>query len=309
MVALVDVLDLLGGGRGGHGGDVRRLCSGRGLRPGDQPEGVPPLELTGERTLPDVPEENYWYRRHVAVYEWIAERVRRAAGGGPRQRGGLRVRPAREAGRRRDRGGRQPRGLRARAGALPPRQPAASSAAWSRTSTSRATPSSSCRRSSTSTSRRGCSSGSPRIAPVAYISTPNRLTLAPPGAEKSDNPWHLREYDAGQYRELLEPHFDRVEILGLFHARKLRAHELAIRAGWDRVHPALRITKPFYDRFIPAISARDFRLRNRSGTDSRRSPAAATLRGRDAVPRTPLPAGHGHRDRTAPMGDLAIVLH
>jgi len=41
----------------------------------DQPEGVPPLELTGERTLPDVPEENYWYQRHVAAYEWIAERV------------------------------------------------------------------------------------------------------------------------------------------------------------------------------------------------------------------------------------------
>src|SRR3954453_5982528 len=38
------------------------------------PPGVPPLELTGERTLPDVPEENYWYRRHVAVYRWIAER-------------------------------------------------------------------------------------------------------------------------------------------------------------------------------------------------------------------------------------------
>src|SRR5665811_1269586 len=41
----------------------------------DQPDGVPPLELTGERTLPDVPEENYWYRRHLAVYEWIAARV------------------------------------------------------------------------------------------------------------------------------------------------------------------------------------------------------------------------------------------
>ena len=40
----------------------------------NQPDGVPPLELTGERTLPDVPEENYWFRRHVAVYEWIAER-------------------------------------------------------------------------------------------------------------------------------------------------------------------------------------------------------------------------------------------
>src|SRR5438874_12485000 len=41
----------------------------------DQPPGVPPLALTGERTLPDVPEENYWFRRHLAVYEWIAERV------------------------------------------------------------------------------------------------------------------------------------------------------------------------------------------------------------------------------------------
>ncbi len=34
---------------------------------GDQPEGVPRLQLTGERTLPDVPEEKYWYRRHVVV--------------------------------------------------------------------------------------------------------------------------------------------------------------------------------------------------------------------------------------------------
>ena len=41
----------------------------------DQPPGVPPLHLTGERTLPDVPEENYWFRRHLAVYEWIAARA------------------------------------------------------------------------------------------------------------------------------------------------------------------------------------------------------------------------------------------
>src|ERR1700704_3971229 len=41
----------------------------------NQPEGVPPLALTGERTLPDVPEENYWFRRHLVVYEWIAARV------------------------------------------------------------------------------------------------------------------------------------------------------------------------------------------------------------------------------------------
>ena len=40
-----------------------------------QPAGVPPLELTGERTLPDVPEENYWFQRHLVVYDWIRTRV------------------------------------------------------------------------------------------------------------------------------------------------------------------------------------------------------------------------------------------
>ena len=98
-------------------------------------------------------------------------------------------------------------------------------------------------------------------APLAYISTPNRLTLAPPGAEKSGNPWHVREYTLAEYRALLECCFADVVILGLFHARKLRAHELALRAGWDGVHARLGITKPFYDRFTPAISARDFALR------------------------------------------------
>ena len=95
----------------------------------------------------------------------------------------------------------------------------------------------------------------------AFVSTPNLLTLAPPGAEKSDNPWHVHEYRAAEFRELCEAHFPRVELLGLFHARKLRAHELAIKLGWDRAHKSLRLTKPFYDRFTPAISASDFALR------------------------------------------------
>jgi hypothetical protein len=99
------------------------------------------------------------------------------------------------------------------------------------------------------------------LAPVSYVSTPNRLTLAPPGATKSDNPWHLREYTLGEYRELLEPCFSRVEVLGLVHAGKLRAHEIALRLGWDRVHPPLRLTDPFYSRFVPAITSSDFGLR------------------------------------------------
>jgi hypothetical protein len=71
----------------------------------------------------------------------------------------------------------------------------------------------------------------------------------------------VKEYRAEEFRRLCEASFDRVELLGLFHARKLRIHELAIRAGWDDLLPRLGLTKPFYDRFTPAISARDFALR------------------------------------------------
>jgi 2-polyprenyl-3-methyl-5-hydroxy-6-metoxy-1,4-benzoquinol methylase len=96
---------------------------------------------------------------------------------------------------------------------------------------------------------------------TAYVSTPNLLTLAPEGAAKSDNPWHIKEYRAEEFRALCESVFDDVQILGLFHARKLRVHEWALKLGWDRVHAALGITKPFYDRFTPAITQRDFALR------------------------------------------------
>ena len=48
--------------------------------------------------------------------------------------------------------------------------------------------------------------------------------------------------------------------------------------GWDRVHAALGITKPFYDRFTPAIASGDFALR------TGRPRAGARLRGRAAPP-------------------------
>ena len=35
---------------------------------------------------------------------------------------------------------------------------------------------------------------------VVFVSTPNVLTLAPKGAERSDNPWHVHEYRAGGVR-------------------------------------------------------------------------------------------------------------
>ncbi len=118
---------------------------------------------------------------------------------------------------------------------------------------------------------------------TAYISTPNVLTLASPGAEKSDNPWHIKEYRAAEFEQLCRGVFEHVEVLGLFHARKLRVHELALAYGWDAVHARLRITKPFYDRFTPAITARDFALRA-TGLDRALDFLAVCRRYRDGQP-------------------------
>lgn len=40
-----------------------------------EPAEPPQLTLTGERTLPGIPDENYWYQRHVVAYRIAAGRV------------------------------------------------------------------------------------------------------------------------------------------------------------------------------------------------------------------------------------------
>jgi SAM-dependent methyltransferase len=225
----------------------------------DQPPGVPPLELTGERTLPDVPEENYWFRRHLAVYEWIAARVAGlevadlACGEGYGAE--ILARSAAEVvGVDANPEAHRHASLRYRRANLhfdlslvESFDQASDAIVFLQTIEHMSDPEALLERLAT-------------LAPTIYLTTPNRLTLAPPGARKSDNPWHLREYTPAEYRKLLEPHFSQIDLLGVFHARKLRIHELALRVGWDRVHPALRLTKPFYGRFVPAISAGDFRI-------------------------------------------------
>jgi 2-polyprenyl-3-methyl-5-hydroxy-6-metoxy-1,4-benzoquinol methylase len=231
----------------------------------DQPPGVPPLELTGERTLPDVPAENYWFRRHLAVYEWIGARVASkrvidmACGEGygsdvlaraaafvlgvdanPEANDHARLRYRRE-------------NLHFERGMVELHgEPGAYDAVvFLQTIEHVHDP--------------VAVLGHLRslLAPsgVVYMSTPNVLTLAPAGAAKSGNPWLLKEYRAAEFRDLCRTAFESVELLGLFHARKLRAHELALRLGWDAVHRALRVSKPFYDRFTPAIATSDFVLR------------------------------------------------
>lgn len=228
----------------------------------DQPEGVPPLELTGERTLPDVPEENYWFQRHLVVYEWIAARcaglrvVDMACGEGY----GSEVLSRTAA---------SVTGVDAN-----PEAHAHAKAKYT-TDTLRF------ERDLVESYSEPCDAivflqtiehvqdpgailehFKRQLAPggVAFVSTPNVLTLAPDG-KRSENPWHVYEYRPEEYHELCAQHFGSVEFHGLFHARKLKAQDLAIQVGWDWLHPKLRITKPFYSRFVPAINVGDFALR------------------------------------------------
>ena len=229
----------------------------------DQPRGVPPLALTGERTLPDVPAENYWFRRHLVVYEWIARAVRgrrvidMACGEGygsevlaraaaevvgvdanPDAHEHARVRYVRE-------------NLRFERDLVERFDERADAVVCLQTIEHLRDP-------DAALAHFGALVGG---TGEVFVSTPNVLTLAPKGAARSGNPWHVHEYRAREFEELCSRHFEDVELYGVFHAGKLRAHELALRLGWDRVHSALHLTRPFYDRFTPAIASSDFALR------------------------------------------------
>lgn len=280
---------------------------------GDQPDGVPPLALTGERTLPDIPAENYWFRRHLAVYEWIAARIsglrvidmacgegygaNLLARSGATSVIGVDANPeAHEHARLRYRAANLSfardlietftpsapvqaivflqtiEHLQDPAAVLTHFRALLAGADGEGVGGGRAREAEGVDEGADQAwtadhaggeGRAGvsCRAGASCRAGVVFVSTPNVLTLAPPGAPRSDNPWHVHEYRAEEFAGLCREVFPQVELYGLYHARKLRLHELALRAGWDSVHPRLRLTERFYGRFTPAIAASDFALR------------------------------------------------
>jgi 2-polyprenyl-3-methyl-5-hydroxy-6-metoxy-1,4-benzoquinol methylase len=230
----------------------------------DQPPGVPPLALDGERTLPDVPEENYWFRRHLVVYEWVARQVAgqrvidMASGEGygadvlarhAKSVVGVEANPdAFEHARLRY----ARLNLRFERSMVEVYAEPCDAVVFLQTIEHVQDPGA------------VLEHFAAMLAPggAVFVSTPNVLTLAPPSAERSGNPWHVREYHPEEFRALCAAHFAHVDLFGLFHARKLAVHQVAIeRLGWDAIHARLGLTRRFYDRFVPAISARDFALR------------------------------------------------
>jgi SAM-dependent methyltransferase len=251
----------------------------------DQPQGVPPLALTGERTLPDVPEENYWFRRHLVVYEWIAAQVKglraidMACGEGYGSNVlaetaasvvGVDANPeAHEHARLRYRRA----NLRFERDLIESFSEPTDAVVFLQTIEHLTDPGAALAHfralvggAETGTPPASRAPSAPEAAtrgPV-FVSTPNVLTLAPKGAPRSGNPWHVHEYRVEEFEQLCRSCFGEVEMYGLFHARKLRVHELAIRAGWDSLHARLGVTKRFYDWFTPAIAVSDFAIRRAS---------------------------------------------
>jgi SAM-dependent methyltransferase len=230
----------------------------------DQPEGVPPLALTGERTLPDVPEENYWFQRHLVVYEWIAARahgrriVDLACGEGygsgvlGRTAGSVVGVDANPDAHEHARAKYTSDTVSFERDMIELWQGDVDCVVFLQTIEHVQDPDAVLEHVRQLIGPSG----------VAYVSTPNVLTLAPEGADRSGNPWHVREYRPEEYAALCARHFRSVDMLGVFHARRLRAHQFAIEhLGWDALHARLGITTRFYDRFTPAISVRDFALR------------------------------------------------
>ena len=101
---------------------------------------------------------------------------------------------------------------------------------------------------------------------VAYVSTPNVLTLAPEGEERSGNPWHVKRVPRrGVPRAVRAP-------LRLRRAARPVPRPQAARPPARHRAPRLGlgprrgcgITKPFYDRFTPG----DLRARLRAAADA-----------------------------------------
>lgn len=97
---------------------------------------------------------------------------------------------------------------------------------------------------------------------LCAVSTPNRLVLSP-GRDKPVNPFHIFEFDHREFRDFMRGFFPEVELVGIFHARKLRLHDMLSRRNFSQF--CLRIP-PLLDRFfyrpvfIPSISTSDFRV-------------------------------------------------
>jgi SAM-dependent methyltransferase len=230
--------------------------------------GAAHLPLTGERTVPGIPEENYWFRRHEVVYRAIAERCAGAVvleagcgegyGADLLARGAARVLgldydpvTAAHAARR------YPDVAVARANlvALPVRDGGCDAVVslqvvehlWDQDRFL-----GECRRAL-------------RPGGALLVSTPNRITFSP-GRDTPVNPFHTRELSAAELAGLVaDAGFADVEVLGVHHGPALR--ELDARHGGSVVAAQVAVAldggrwPPDLLADVAAVRCADFDLR------------------------------------------------
>ncbi len=230
-------------------------------------DSYPDLMLTGERTLPGIREENYWFQRHLVAYEYLLEfaRGKRVVDLGSGEGYGIDL-------------------LATRAALAVGVDLAPEAIYHARKTYSRPNlgflysnlydlgiedasfdlvcslqvlehlhePELFMRE-----ARRVLAPGG-----MCVITTPNRLIISP-GRDEPINPFHITEYDARQFLDFMRGFFPRVDVLGVFHARRLRLHDALSRRNFSQfcldIPPRLErlLYRPF---FIPSITTRDFRL-------------------------------------------------
>ncbi len=188
-----------------------------------------PLPLTGERTAPGIPEENYWFQRHVIVYDWVARHVR-----------GARVL---DAGCGEGYGTDRLTNVAAAVTGVDLEEPVIRRAA-SRYPRARFDAANLVSLPYTDGAFDAVVSlqviehlHSPQeflaeckrvLAPggVLIISTPNRLTFSPDGMR---NPFHTFEFAPDELRATIAQHFSSIELAGTFHGARVRLLEIVVR--------------------------------------------------------------------------------
>lgn len=223
------------------------------------------LKITGERTLPGIPEENYWFQRHVVAYRFAAERVEEMqvldAGCGEgygasilagRAKSVLGIDLERDV---IDHAVERYPNVRFEVGDL-------STLAFPAGTFDAVV---SFQVIEHLQSPRGFVTECARVlrpGGLLILSTPNRLTFSPEGVR---NPFHTVEFAPGELRGVLEERFDVQMLGGTFHKMRLSLVEGLMRNSL----PERLISQPapewpaWLRRVVAAVKPRDFRIRDR----------------------------------------------
>lgn len=222
-----------------------------------------PLPLTGERTAPGIPEENYWFQRHVVAYLEARRRVTGLrvldAGCGEGYGTALLAATAREAV-----GIDLEHSVIERAADLYPRasfhagnlvdlpfDDGSFEAVVSLQVIEHI-----------HTPQRFLAECARVLAPGGslMIATPNRLTFSPNGIR---NPFHTFEFAAAELSRAIAKHFGSVEIVGVFHGFRISALERVLRITFPE--RLIRQPAPEWPRWLRArvakIQPSDFLIR------------------------------------------------